>query len=354
MYYLFPKIISYNLFKRFGFPKSLPVFLTLSVNDWCNSRCKTCNVWRNNPKEKIKEQLTVKEYEKIFENYGKVYWITITGGEPFLREDLSKIIKIIYDKSKPGIVTIATNGMVTNSIVSQTKEILDYCQNLKLVINVSLDGIGEQHDEIRGVKGSFKSAVRTLKELKKLNHPRLIVGINTVISRHNVVDFPKIYSYIKNNFNPDSYVCEIAENRAKLYNMKLKITPEKNEYHKALLFLINSLEKDREKNISDIVRSLRIEFYKFLMKRYPLKNFEGIASAYIMHNGDIWVSYSKPYVIDNLRGVGYDFRKFWFNYKANHFRKKMEKNYQNMLANAFYTNFICDLKKDILLVIRKW
>lgn len=157
-----------------------------------------------------------------------------------------------------------------------------------------MDGIGEQHDKIRGVKGNFYLAIKTLTELKKLQHPRLTVGVNTVISRYNVAEFPKIYTYIKNNFNPDDYIAEIAENRAKLANMGLKITPDKNKYMKVLLFLINFLENEKQKKkISKIVRTLRIEFYKYLMQQYPLENFEGIASGYLMSNGEVWLSYSK-------------------------------------------------------------
>jgi MoaA/NifB/PqqE/SkfB family radical SAM enzyme len=327
------------------------MFLTLSVNDWCNSKCKTCNIWKNDSEEKIKEQLTPQEYEKIFKNFSRIYWITITGGEPFLREDLVQIIQIIYKKTKPEFITIGTNGILTERIVSQTREILNKCKNLKLIINISLDGIGKQHDEIRGVRNNFNLAIKTFRELKNLNNPRLIVGVNTVISKFNVKNFPEIYDYIKTHLKPDSYICEVAENRAKLYNMKLKITPRTNEYKKALLFLINSFENEsKEKKILEIVGILRIAFYKYLMNQYSLNNYEGIASAYIMHNGDVWVSYTKPYVIGNLRNVNYSFRKLWFSKKAENFRKMMDEGYRTMLANAFYTNILCNPSK----FLRMW
>lgn len=57
-----------------------------------------------------------------------MYWITITGGEPFMRNDFNEVIKAIYDESKPKLITIATNGMATQRIVSWTKEILSHCK----------------------------------------------------------------------------------------------------------------------------------------------------------------------------------------------------------------------------------
>jgi MoaA/NifB/PqqE/SkfB family radical SAM enzyme len=342
---LVPKIIAYNMFKRFNFPKVLPIFLTISVNDWCNSMCKTCNIWMNKSYEKIKEELKLDEFQKIFKNYGKTYWITITGGEPFLRNDLVEVVKTIYDNTYPKIMTIATNGTIPERIVSWTSQILESCRRLKLIINTSLDGIGEQHDEIRGFKKNYERVVETINGLKSLNNPRLIVGINSVISMFNVSNFSKIYYHIIQNLKPDSYIAEVAENRAKLYNMGIKITPEYDEYKNALIFLIKEFKNQNKSDIPDIIRNLRIEFYRYLIFNYPMEIFEGIASCYIMSNGEVWLSYSMPFIAGNLREVNYDFKKIWFNNKANEFRKIMKNGYSTMVANSFYTNFVCNLNK---------
>lgn len=349
------KIIKYNLYKKFGFPKTLPTIITFSVNDWCNSRCKTCNIWRNNPLEKMKEELSLKEIEKIFNNFKKIYWLTITGGEPFLKKELVDIVRVIYEKSRPEVATIATNGILANRIALWVKKILKSCKKLSLVINVSLDGIGKQHDMIRGVSGNFDLAVKTIKKLKKLNHPRLIVGINTVISKYNVKNFDEIYRYIREDLKPDSFIVEIAERRAKLYNYDLNITPKTNEYQKVLQLLINSLEKEKPaKKLAKLIKELRIEYYKNLINQSALRIFEGIASAYIMHNGEVWVSYSKPFKIGNLRNVNYDFKKLWFSKKAEKFRKIMESNYETFLANAFYANIMCNPSKIFKILLRSF
>jgi len=338
---IIPKIIGFNLFRKIGFPKMLPIFLTLSVNDWCNSRCKTCNIWRNNPQKVIEEQLSVEEYGKIFENYGKVYWITITGGEPFLRNDFVKIIKTVYRQTKPDFLTIATNATLPEKIISDVKELLAYCKDMNLIVNISLDEIGPKHDSIRGLKGNFEKAVKTFNLLKKINNPRLIVGINTVVSTYNVNNFSKIYEYVKNVLKPESFIIEIAEIRSKLYNTNLAITPKYSDYKKVLEFLLSELSKARLAKY-EIINNLRQEYYKFLLFKSPIKSFEGIASGYIMSNGDVWVSYTKKFIVGNLRKANYDFRKLWFNENAKKYRQAMEETYSPMLANAFYVNFICN------------
>jgi len=347
---LLPKILAYNLFKKTGFPKALPMVLTLSVNDWCNSRCKTCNIWKNKPKMKIAEQLKLEEYEKIFKNFSSVFWVTITGGEPFLRDDIVEIIRIVYEKTKPRFITIATNAILTKKIVDNTKKILEICPKIKLFINISIDGIGNQHDEIRGHKGNYELAMKTFQSLKALNSSNLFVGFNTVISNLNVKNFQQIYEQIQ-QLNPDSYICEVAENRAKLYNFDLQITPELNDYQKALSFLISSLSNLKRKDAPELVRKLRIQFYRYLMSNQNVSNYEGIASAYIMSNGEVWLSYSKRFVAGNLRDVNYDFKNIWFDEKSEQYRKIMNNGYSTSAVNAFYTNFICNPKNVFKLLL---
>lgn len=337
-----PRIIAYNFYKRFGFPKKLPVVLTLSVNDWCNSRCKTCNIWKNNPKEKIEEELKLEEYGKIFDNYGKIYWLTITGGEPFLRNDLAEIVKVLYYKNKPNFITIATNGILTDKIFLTLKKILRFCKKTTLIINLSLDGIGKQHDKIRGVSGNFNMLVKTFKMLRGLNSKRLIIGINTVISKYNVKNFSEIHNFVINNLKPDSFVVEIAENRAKLYNTNLKIRPKGKEFIEAINALIIDSQKRKRYLLKaeEIIRRLRISYYKSVLGGKFPKGFEGIASGYIMSNGELWLSYSKKFVVGNLRDVDYDLKRLWFSKRANLLRRKMNRNYSTMSANAFYVNLV--------------
>jgi len=347
---LMGNVISCKLYKKFGFPRVLPQILTFSVNNWCNSKCKTCNIWKYDSKEKMKEQLNLDEIEKIFSNFKKLNWITITGGEPFLRRDLSQIVETICNKSNLKILTIATNGTMPEKIALDVKKILKSCSNLNFTVNISFDGIGSKHDEIRGLRGNFKKVIRTLNLLKKIRNPRLTVGINTVISKYNVDNFFEVYEYVKNVLKPDSFIIEIAERRAKLYNENLAISPKHSDYKKILDFLIPEIQNSGLIK-SEIVKNLRKEYYKFLLSRKPIKNFEGIASAYIMPNGEVWLSYSKRFIAGNLREVDYDFRKLWFGKRAMKIRNIMDNDYKTMLANAFYVNFICNPKNIFKVII---
>ncbi|HPF08971.1 MAG TPA: radical SAM protein, partial [Candidatus Cloacimonadota bacterium] len=166
---IFFRIIGYWLMKHLGFPRILPMNYTVSLLYTCNSRCNTCRIWK-----KKAHNLSVDEYRKIFRGVGRSpYWITFSGGEPFLRNDIVDVVSTIYQVSRPRIINIPTNGLLVNTIIEKTAAIAKACPKAQVIINVSLDGIEDQHDEIRNVPGNYKKAVSTFQKLKALKLPNL-------------------------------------------------------------------------------------------------------------------------------------------------------------------------------------
>ena len=88
---LIPKIPLYKMFRSSGWPKMLPLNLTLNVTYRCPSRCQTCNVWKKNVSE-----LTLDEWEKIFKKMGhSPFWLILSGGEPFLKEGMIELLDFL-------------------------------------------------------------------------------------------------------------------------------------------------------------------------------------------------------------------------------------------------------------------
>lgn len=81
---------------------------------------------------------------------------------------LSVIVQIFHRNNHVPNVGIPTNGSLTARVVEMVRDVLDSCPDLDLMVDVSIDGIGKDHDEIRRVKGLFDKAMETFKELKKI------------------------------------------------------------------------------------------------------------------------------------------------------------------------------------------
>jgi MoaA/NifB/PqqE/SkfB family radical SAM enzyme len=334
-------IPSYYLFRSTGRPKRLPMNLTFSVTNRCNSRCKTCHIY-----QKKSEELGLDEWKRVFESLGKApFWTTFSGGEPFLRSDFFELVRSLYEHCRPSIINIPTNGLLSDRIPVVVKQITDYCQRTQIIVNVSLDGVGEKHDAIRGVAGNYEKALLTFQALKRLNAPNLSVGIHTVISKFNVKQIPDICKSIM-SLRPDSYVTEIAEERVELDNLGFDITPELGEYDAAVDFLTRTLKKDRFNRVGRVTRALRLEYYALVKrilkeKRQVIPCYAGFASAQIAPDGDVWMCCVKAEPIGNLREAGYDFSKIWFSERANMTRRSIKRgDCYCPLANASYTSML--------------
>jgi MoaA/NifB/PqqE/SkfB family radical SAM enzyme len=317
---------------------------TVSLLYDCNSRCSTCNIWKKKSK-----QLSVEEYRKIFKKIGhSPYWITFSGGEPFLRKEIVEIVSAIYDVSKPKIINIPSNGILTRKIIESVKAIAAHCKKSQIVINLSIDGIGPEHDKIRNVPGNYEKVIRTYKGLKRLQLKNLSVGIHTVISNFNVGNFSNIARELM-DLNPDSYITEIAEERIELDTMNTKITPNMIKYKAAIDYLIHRIKNTEYTGFQKITMAFRIEYYDLVKKilrdeTQIIPCYAGIASCQISPDGDIWSCCVKAKPLGNLVDNGYNFRKIWNSPEMALERVSIHKKECHCpLANASYTNMLMDI-----------
>jgi MoaA/NifB/PqqE/SkfB family radical SAM enzyme len=355
---LLPRIAGFVLQKHAGHPKMLPSNITFSVTNRCNSHCRTCFIWdssQRRPEWKQKE-FEVSEFARAFQGLGRnVVWVTLSGGEPFLRKDLPQICEAAETYCNPKVINIPTNCLLPTTIRDGAKNIMQLCEKTDFVINLSLDGVGEKHDEIRGVPGNFKrflEAYSYLSELKK-EFPNLSVGVHSVVSKFSLEGLKDVYDFVK-TLNPDSYITEVAEKRTELFNKDKDITPSPADYAKFINSLSKSVRQDylkkKTKLLSKVTQAFRLTYYQIAAQnlaynRQTIACFAGITSCQITPYGDVWpcciLGYDMP--MGNLRDSNYDFRKVWYSPEAQRIRRYIsDKKCACPLANAHYTNILCN------------
>ena len=322
----------------------LPVNITISVSYRCNSRCKTCNVWLL-----PNDDLTLKEWDQVFESLGRApYWFTFSGGEPTLRKDLPDMVASAYRHCRPGIINIPTNGIQHKIIPGRIERVLQAAPKSEVIINLSLDGVGCQHDEVRGVRNNWTHAMVTyaaLKELKK-QYKHLTLGVHTVISNFNVDRFPELCEYVQRELKPDSYITEIAEERVELDTVGLGITPTAERYSVAIDALLESLRDQHLTGIAGVTQAFRRQYYEIVKRtlrehRQVIPCMAGVASAQIAPNGDVWTCCIRAQSMGNLREHNYDFGSVWRTREAGQLRRSIKAGECYCpLANAAYTNML--------------
>ena len=326
--------------------------VTVAVTNKCTSLCKTCNLGRifiKNPKI-AQNDLKPEEYKKIFKSIGKnnVYWFVFSGAEPFMRQDLVEICSYAYDYCKPNVIVLPTNSLPSN-IPERVEALLKHCKNTIINVNLSLDGIGKDHDEIRGIKGNFEKVLALLKELKKLKpkYKNFELNIHTVVSRFNVDKIPELHRFVIDKLKPDAHITEIAENKAEIENLDLKVTPIATEYEKTINMLSSQLKREKFKGFTKFKQVSRIIYYDLVKEIFRRKTqvipcYAAINECQISPSGEVWTCSVLGKSLGSLRKENYDFRKIWKSQKAKILRKSIKnKECWCPVANISYTNMLC-------------
>jgi len=156
-----------------------------------------CFKWQELNKSLGKE-LSISDIEHITKQLPNLSSVVIGGGEPFLRDDLPDICRLFEQNCDSRMISIPTNALMPKRIKRLVEEILDKTTTAKIVVGLSVDGIGENHDLIRGVKGNSEKLLKTYSLLTELDDPRFMMTANTAVSNLNVEEVPKIIEFVKN------------------------------------------------------------------------------------------------------------------------------------------------------------
>jgi len=151
---------------------------TVIVTYRCNAKCTMCN--RYKVPSKAEEEISTETIKKLPE----MYFTNITGGEPFIREDLKDIVRELYKKSDR--IVISTNGFFTDRIVDLCKEFP------QIGIRISIEGLEETNNEIRGLEDGFMRGYTTLKTLVEMGMKD--VGFGMTVQDKNAHDLVELYN----------------------------------------------------------------------------------------------------------------------------------------------------------------
>jgi MoaA/NifB/PqqE/SkfB family radical SAM enzyme len=311
---LLPKLPLYWSYYRLGRPTLLPFSLVVSVSFRCNSKCKTCGVWR-----KPSDEMSPEEWRAVFSGLGRrPFYLTFTGGEPFIRPDFSEIVSASADLCRPAVITIPTNGLLTKRIIDQVDRICSLAVHSKIGVNLSLDGIEQEHDEIRNVPGNWDRAMETWRGLKALQarHKNLVLSVHTVVSRFNTHRIREIVQGLE-FLEPDSYITEVAEERVELDTVGWEITPTPEEYGPLADSLSARAKAVPTTGLARFTQAFRAQYYQLAKRilteqRQVIPCQAGWASGHIAPNGDVWTCCIRAEPVGNLRDTGYDLRPLWY------------------------------------------
>lgn len=150
---------------------------TVIVTYRCNARCNMCSRYKR--PSRAEEEITLATIRKL----PPMYFTNVTGGEPFIREDLPEIIRELRKKSDR--IVISTNGYFTDRILALCREYPD------IGIRVSIEGLEETNNRIRGLPDGFNRGYETLRKLVDMGMKD--VGFGMTVQDANAKDLLALY-----------------------------------------------------------------------------------------------------------------------------------------------------------------
>src|SRR3989338_5987278 len=185
-YPLFAKKVGQTRLARdWGTSQPMPWKLLVEITKVCNNKCLNCSIW-SSPN---KQFLSLEHYENLFKDNPNLFWLSLTGGEPFTRPDIDEIAKLAV-KHCPDLklLSIPTNGFWTERTVEKVKELMK--TGLECHITISLDGPQDIHNQIRGMKDGWQRAIKTFHALKELG---VSVRYQSTVHTQNMAVFKEFY-----------------------------------------------------------------------------------------------------------------------------------------------------------------
>jgi sulfatase maturation enzyme AslB (radical SAM superfamily) len=178
-----------------------PTVLIYNCTFVCDARCTMCNNWKRGDR---KSDMTLEQLDAAMAHpfWGATENLNISGGEPTTRNDLPEMVELFH-RRLPRLrkLGINTTGLTPNRAIPQFDRIVRFCaeKDILLSIRVSLDGIGETHNQVRQVKRGFEKAQQTIEAMTKLAEeiPQFQFGLAATIFATNMEDARNILAWSK-------------------------------------------------------------------------------------------------------------------------------------------------------------
>ncbi|HEU4630965.1 MAG TPA: radical SAM protein [Gemmatimonadaceae bacterium] len=298
-----------------------PPFLVLFINSICNMRCEHCFYWRSLNQ---RNDLSFDEIVALSESLGRLENLNLSGGEPFLRKEFGAICRQFVRRNGVRQIYVPTNGYFTEKTVTQVKETLAAPELELFVVELSLDGLAEFHDEFRGARHAFEHAMATYDALAELQRsdPRLRIHSISTATDVNMDEIRRLTTYLYERC-PQMDHHNLAIIRGDRANPSLQ-GPSLQQYE-ALYEYIRRLWAPREEGrygaiVEPMLQWAKVQTIKQNRQVVPCR--AGRLSAVVYANGDVSVcELHTP--LGNLRQQS--FWEIWSSPQAKALRESIER-----------------------------
>lgn len=226
--------LKYNLSRRWTSRPFIPKSLLYVATHRCNARCIMCGIWRD--KSAFSNQLSPEQLEKITKDslFASLKYVSINGGEPFLRNDIAEIAAVFHQRCRHlKRLSITSNGTLTEKIKSEIPQLLkiSHQHDTLLSISISCHACNDLLNRIYGIDNAIEKVQNTIEILQDyFRRKELTLSLNAVLLNDNLDQARSLAAWAKNQQIPITFV--VGELRERFHNddmRKVFIGPERKD-----------------------------------------------------------------------------------------------------------------------------
>lgn len=285
-------------------------YLIFFVTGRCNARCELCFYWDNIVAADKARELGLEEIRRIARGFPNLPYLTLTGGEPFLRDELADIAETFYEQSTVRFFVIPTNGLLPERVRDGVEAIVSRCPRAYLKIQLSIDGLGEAHDRQRGVPGNWDRMMETYRLLDDLRRRRanFNIDVSTILSPENIDGLFPLVDFVERNLVVENHNVALArpDSRRPVDPVRLREAYARWEAYRNR----KALRRDR-RPLSRLFRSIYEENMAVLRETldrdgYVMPCHAGRKMLIVNEYGDVFPCEPLHRPMGNLRDFDYD------------------------------------------------
>lgn len=267
-----------------------PEFIILDLTHRCNLSCNICEIRKDKPIE----EFTTEEVKHLITQAAdwQVKEFVLSGGEPFMREDIFEILDFVKDKGYH--IGVLTNGIILDN--NFINKLLPYLVSDSLSLSISLDALSpEIHDEIRAAKGSFEKTAGALKKLfqLKIRYPNINFNSISIILNENLEELLDLVVFLKSlNVNSIQLQPLLANNlvmKERGEGAKYWIPRERLHLLDSVIDKLVEFKKNNHLLVRNSENNLRLakKYFRGHLSQEDVKCLYATKSVLVANNGDV-------------------------------------------------------------------
>jgi radical SAM protein with 4Fe4S-binding SPASM domain len=335
-----------------------PLSLVHFITNRCNARCAHCFIDFDNP-DTFKSELSTEEIVKLTEHVGdSLINVNITGGEPFLRKDIYEIVEAYFKNTSILTVFITSHGMFTDRIRAFLDKFLASGLDRKIIFSFSMDGIAEEHNEIRRIKGLYEKTLNTYRLIREYNSPKIVGKLGITVTDKNHDKVQDLYRHLRDEAGIKGVTATIMREQG----VVKQIAPEtKAKILESYSQLVDTIHQDmvagRMEGYSKDFHGRMINAKNMIVNNIQKETYTdphyvslcpaGALFGVIGSKGEVYPCEILDKELGNLRDYDMDFLALWRNTKTQEVKKLIKDTRCNCSYECAWTINVISNKKYI-------